>query len=78
MKRRIGHTKKRYRRNRKNVKGGDKVFRKQTLDRHAPRKPVLGPSSPSKITFIQLQPILFLPKLSVLNSDRNIKKIIIN
>jgi hypothetical protein len=32
---------KRHRRNRKNVKGAYQVLRKQTLDRHAPRKPVL-------------------------------------
>ena len=35
----LGTLKKRHRRNRKNVKGADKVFRKQTL----------GPSSPTKL-----------------------------
>jgi hypothetical protein len=39
--------KKRHRRNRKNVKGTDKVFRKETLDSLAPG--ILGPSSPTKL-----------------------------
>jgi hypothetical protein len=39
--------KERHRRNRKNVKGGDKVFRKETLDSLAPG--ILGPSSPTKL-----------------------------
>jgi len=39
--------KERHRRNRKNVKGADKVFRKETLDSLAPG--ILGPSSPTKL-----------------------------
>jgi hypothetical protein len=39
--------KNRYCRNRKNVKGADKVFRKETLDSLAPE--ILGPSSPTKL-----------------------------
>jgi hypothetical protein len=39
--------KKRHCRNRKNVKGADKVFRKETLDSLAPG--ILGPSSPTKL-----------------------------
>jgi hypothetical protein len=41
------YTKKRHRRNRKNVKSADQVFRKETLDSLAPG--ILGPSSPTKL-----------------------------
>jgi hypothetical protein len=41
------YTTKRHRRNRKNVKGADKVFRKETLDSLAPK--ILGPSPPTKL-----------------------------
>ena len=34
----LGTAKKRHSRNRKNVKSADAIFRKQTLDRTAPRK----------------------------------------
>jgi len=37
----------RHRRNRKNVKDADKVFRKQTLESFTPW--ILGPSSPTKL-----------------------------
>jgi hypothetical protein len=38
---------KRHRRNRKNVKSADKVFKKQTLESLTPG--ILGPSSPTKL-----------------------------
>jgi hypothetical protein len=46
-KRELGTLKKRHRRNRKNVKGADKVFRKQTLESLTPG--ILVPSSPIKL-----------------------------
>ncbi len=41
----LGPLKKRHRRNRKNVKGADKIFRKQTLEPLTPG--ILGSSSPT-------------------------------
>ena len=43
----LGTLKKRHRRKPKNVKGADKVFRKQTLESLTPG--ILGPSSPTKL-----------------------------
>ena len=43
----LKNDKERHRRNRKDVKGADKVFRKQTLESLAPG--ILGPSSPTKL-----------------------------
>ena len=43
----LKNDKERHRRNRKDVKGADKVFRKQTLESLTPG--ILGPSSPTKL-----------------------------
>jgi len=43
----LQNDKERRRRNRKDVKGADKVFRKETLDSLAPG--ILDPSSPTKL-----------------------------